>query len=158
MKLATTLRVSRESGIDMDLIWEAERLGYDVVWCGEAYGTGCGTPVAWVLAQTKKIKAGTSIPKPGGQVRSGLSAGGKRIRTLGPAERKGRSEARQLVLHAPGFAALACARAGSPIIRGIARPNFARSRRIERLGFRAHHHRDAGRSPLAPSPSTRWRK
>ena len=75
MKLATTLRVSRESGIDMDLIWEAERLGYDVVWCGEAYGTGCGTPVAWVLAQTKKIKAGTSIPKPGGQVRSGLSAG-----------------------------------------------------------------------------------
>ena len=61
MKLATTLRVSPESGIDMDLIWEAERLGYDAVWCGEAYGTDAVTPVAWVLAQTKKIKAGTGI-------------------------------------------------------------------------------------------------
>jgi hypothetical protein len=27
----------------------------------------------------------------------------------------------------------------------------ARARRIERLGFRAHHHRDAGQSPLLPS-------
>jgi len=61
MKLATTLRVSPGSGIDMDLIWEAERLGYESVWCGEAYGTDAVTPVAWVLAQTKKIKAGTSI-------------------------------------------------------------------------------------------------
>ena len=61
MKLATTLRVSPGSGIDMDLIWEAERLGYESAWCGEAYGTDAVTPVAWVLAQTKKIKAGTSI-------------------------------------------------------------------------------------------------
>jgi F420-dependent oxidoreductase-like protein len=61
MKLATTLRVLPGSGIDMDLIWEAERLGYETVWCGEAYGTDAVTPVAWVLAQTKKIKAGTSI-------------------------------------------------------------------------------------------------
>src|SRR6476646_4882980 len=61
VKLATTLRVSPGSGIDMDLIWEAERLGYESVWCGEAYGTDAVTPVAWVLAQTKKIKAGTSI-------------------------------------------------------------------------------------------------
>jgi hypothetical protein len=38
MKLATTLRVSPESGIDMDLIWEAERLGYDAV--GAARLTG----------------------------------------------------------------------------------------------------------------------
>ncbi|HEY1432485.1 MAG TPA: LLM class flavin-dependent oxidoreductase, partial [Stellaceae bacterium] len=61
MKLATTLRVSPDSGIDMDLIREAERLGYEAVWCGEAYGTDAVTPVAWVLAQTTKIKAGTSI-------------------------------------------------------------------------------------------------
>jgi F420-dependent oxidoreductase-like protein len=61
MKLAITTRVSPDSGIDMDLVWEAERLGYDAVWCGEAYGTDAVTPVAWVLAQTKKIKAGTSI-------------------------------------------------------------------------------------------------
>jgi len=61
MKLATTLRVSPTSGIDMATVWEAERLGYDAVWSGEAYGTDAVTPVAWVLAQTKKIKAGTSI-------------------------------------------------------------------------------------------------
>jgi F420-dependent oxidoreductase-like protein len=61
MKLAITLRVSPTSGIDMDLVWEAERLGYEAVWSGEAYGTDAVSPVAWVLAQTKRIKAGTSI-------------------------------------------------------------------------------------------------
>jgi F420-dependent oxidoreductase-like protein len=61
MKLAITLRVSPSSGIDMETVWEAERLGYEAVWCGEAYGTDAVSPVAWVLAQTKQIKAGTSI-------------------------------------------------------------------------------------------------
>ena len=61
MKLAMTLKFSPASGVDMDLVWEAERLGYEAAWCGEAYGTDAVTPVAWVLAQTKKIKAGTSI-------------------------------------------------------------------------------------------------
>jgi F420-dependent oxidoreductase-like protein len=53
--------VAPGSGIDMETIWEAERLGYDAVWAGEAYGTDAVSPVAWVLAQTKKIKAGTGI-------------------------------------------------------------------------------------------------
>jgi F420-dependent oxidoreductase-like protein len=61
MKLAVALRVSANAGIDMDLVGEAERLGYEAVWCGEAYGTDAVSPVAWVLAQTTKIKAGTSI-------------------------------------------------------------------------------------------------
>ena len=61
MKLAMTLRVSATAGIDMELVHEAERLGYDAVWCGEAYGTDAVSPVAWVLAQTRKIKAGTAI-------------------------------------------------------------------------------------------------
>ena len=61
MKLTMTLKFSPTSGVDMDLVWEAERLGYDAVWCGEAYGNDAVTPVAWVLAQTKNIKAGTSI-------------------------------------------------------------------------------------------------
>jgi F420-dependent oxidoreductase-like protein len=61
MKLAITARVSPETGIDMELVWEAERLGYEAAWCGEAYGTDAVTPVAWILAQTKTIKAGTSI-------------------------------------------------------------------------------------------------
>jgi F420-dependent oxidoreductase-like protein len=61
MKLAMTLKFSPTTGVDMDLVWEAERLGYEAVWSGEAYGTDAVTPVAWVLAQTKTIKAGTSI-------------------------------------------------------------------------------------------------
>jgi F420-dependent oxidoreductase-like protein len=61
MKLAVTLRVSAETGIDIDFVREAERLGYDAVWCGEAYGTDAVSPVAWVLAQTSRIKAGTGI-------------------------------------------------------------------------------------------------
>src|SRR5580658_913720 len=61
MKLMLTLRVSPTARIDMDLVREAERLGYEAVWCGEAYGTDAVSPVAWVLAQTKRIKAGTGI-------------------------------------------------------------------------------------------------
>jgi F420-dependent oxidoreductase-like protein len=61
MKLAIALQVSPNSGVDMETVWEAERLGFGAVWCGEAYGTDAVSPVAWVLAQTKTIKAGTSV-------------------------------------------------------------------------------------------------
>ncbi len=45
----------------IDLVLEAERLGYDSVWTAEAYGSDAVTPAAWVLARTTKIKAGTAI-------------------------------------------------------------------------------------------------
>jgi F420-dependent oxidoreductase-like protein len=62
MRLSIVLRVGETSPrLDMDLVWEAERLGCEAVWAGEAYGTDAVTPIAWVLAQTKKIKGGTSI-------------------------------------------------------------------------------------------------
>src|SRR6266480_4802850 len=62
MKLATTIKFRPGyAGIEMDLVWEAERLGFDAVWAGEAYGTDAISPVAWVLARTSHIKAGTSI-------------------------------------------------------------------------------------------------
>ena len=48
-------------GPDMDLILEAERLGYDSVWTSEAWGSDAVTPAAWVLARTTKIKVGTGI-------------------------------------------------------------------------------------------------
>ena len=47
--------------VPMDLIKEAEALGYDSVWSAEAWGSDAVTPVAWVLAQTTRIKAGTAI-------------------------------------------------------------------------------------------------
>ncbi|HTT81300.1 MAG TPA: LLM class F420-dependent oxidoreductase [Stellaceae bacterium] len=62
MKLATLIKFAPGStGIEMDQVWEAERLGFDAVWAGEAYGTDAVSPVAWVLARTSRIKAGTSI-------------------------------------------------------------------------------------------------
>jgi F420-dependent oxidoreductase-like protein len=62
MKLSTTIKFAPGyAGIEMDLVLEAERLGFDAVWAGEAYGTDAISPVAWVLARTTRIKAGTSI-------------------------------------------------------------------------------------------------
>jgi F420-dependent oxidoreductase-like protein len=48
-------------GPDMDLILEAERLGFDSAWTSEAWGSDAVTPAAWVLARTTKIKVGTGI-------------------------------------------------------------------------------------------------
>ena len=62
MKLGILLRYAGEvGGPRMDHVLEAERLGYDSVWSGESYGTDAVTPIAWVLARTRTIKAGTGI-------------------------------------------------------------------------------------------------
>ncbi|MGD9600774.1 MAG: LLM class F420-dependent oxidoreductase [Gammaproteobacteria bacterium] len=47
--------------LPLELVLEAERLGYDSVWTAEAYGSDAVTPVAWVLANTRRIRAGTAI-------------------------------------------------------------------------------------------------
>ncbi len=47
--------------IDIDLIREAERLGYDSVWTAEAWGSDAISPLAWIAAQTTKIRLGTGI-------------------------------------------------------------------------------------------------
>jgi len=47
--------------VPMDLIREAEGLGYDSVWTAEAWGSDAVSPAAWILAQTTKIKVGTAI-------------------------------------------------------------------------------------------------
>jgi len=62
MRLGILLRYKGEAGGPrMDEVLEAERLGYSAVWTGEAYGTDAVTPIAWVLARTTRIKAGTGI-------------------------------------------------------------------------------------------------
>lgn len=43
------------------LAQEAERLGYDSVWTAEAYGSDALTPLAWIGAQTSKIRLGTGV-------------------------------------------------------------------------------------------------
>lgn len=47
--------------LPMDLILEADKLGYYVVWTSEAYGSDAITPLAWIGALTKQIKLGSAI-------------------------------------------------------------------------------------------------
>ncbi len=62
MKLGFLLGYSgKQIHIPIDLIRQAEAMGYDSVWTAEAYGNDAVTAAAWVLAQTSKIKVGTAI-------------------------------------------------------------------------------------------------
>ncbi len=62
MQLGITIDLSgAQPRLDMDRVLEAERLGFAQVWTGEAYGTDAVTPVAWILARTARIMAGTGI-------------------------------------------------------------------------------------------------
>ena len=47
--------------LPMELILEADKLGYYSVWTSEAYGSDAITPLAWIGALTKQIKLGTAI-------------------------------------------------------------------------------------------------
>jgi F420-dependent oxidoreductase-like protein len=47
--------------IDMAAIKEAEALGYDSVWTAEAWGSDAVSPLAWIGANTSKIRLGTAI-------------------------------------------------------------------------------------------------
>jgi len=51
----------RGMGLPLDLIQEAERVGYDICFCAEAYGSDAITPLAWIGARTERIKLGTAI-------------------------------------------------------------------------------------------------
>ncbi|MBI4514658.1 MAG: LLM class F420-dependent oxidoreductase [Deltaproteobacteria bacterium] len=47
--------------LNMELIKEADRLGFHSVWTAEAYGSDAITPASWILAQTARISVGTGI-------------------------------------------------------------------------------------------------
>jgi F420-dependent oxidoreductase-like protein len=47
--------------IDMARIHEVESLGYDSLWTAEAWGSDAVSPLAWIAAQTKRIRLGTAI-------------------------------------------------------------------------------------------------
>tara|TARA_R110002073_G_scaffold11871_3_gene53479 strand:+ start:2270 stop:3310 length:1041 start_codon:yes stop_codon:yes gene_type:complete len=62
MKLGFLLGYSGKNiHIPIDLIRQAEALGFDSVWTAEAYGNDAVSLAAWVLAQTEKIRVGTAI-------------------------------------------------------------------------------------------------
>jgi F420-dependent oxidoreductase-like protein len=45
----------------LEIVLEAERLGYDSVWASEAYGSDAATVLAWLAAATTTIKLGSAI-------------------------------------------------------------------------------------------------
>jgi F420-dependent oxidoreductase-like protein len=45
----------------LELVREAERLGYDSVWAAEAYGSDAATVLAWLAGQTETIHLGSAI-------------------------------------------------------------------------------------------------
>jgi alkanesulfonate monooxygenase SsuD/methylene tetrahydromethanopterin reductase-like flavin-dependent oxidoreductase (luciferase family) len=77
----------------IQLVTLAERLGYDSVWTSEAYGSDAITPLAWIAAQTSRIKLGTAIMQVAGRPPAmcamqamtvdGLAGGGRMIVGLG---------------------------------------------------------------------------
>ncbi|MEM7287486.1 MAG: LLM class F420-dependent oxidoreductase [Actinomycetota bacterium] len=79
--------------IPIDRIKLAEHLGYDSVWTAEAYGSDAITPLAWIAAQTERIRLGTGIMQLAGrapamcamqaQTVDALAGGGRVIAGLG---------------------------------------------------------------------------
>jgi F420-dependent oxidoreductase-like protein len=45
----------------LEIVQEAERLGYDSVWAAEAYGSDAATVLAWLAGQTERINLGSAI-------------------------------------------------------------------------------------------------
>lgn len=62
MKIGLVLGYSgAQFDVPQDKVDAAERLGYDSIWTSEAWGSDAVTPAAWILARTKRVKAGTAI-------------------------------------------------------------------------------------------------
>jgi F420-dependent oxidoreductase-like protein len=53
------LGLTRED--QLEIVLEAERLGYDSVWAAEAYGSDAATILGWIAGQTSKIRIGSAI-------------------------------------------------------------------------------------------------
>ncbi len=47
--------------LPVDLVQEADRLGYHAVWTAEAYGSDAISPLAWLGALTQNVRLGTAI-------------------------------------------------------------------------------------------------
>jgi F420-dependent oxidoreductase-like protein len=63
MKLALRLDLYRAASlaVPLDLVREAEDLGFHSVWSAEAYGADALSPLAYLAALTRRIKLGTAV-------------------------------------------------------------------------------------------------
>jgi F420-dependent oxidoreductase-like protein len=94
MKLGLSVGYSGSRvNVPIGLIKLAEERGYDSVWTAEAYGSDAMTPLAWIAAQTSRIRLGTGIAQLAGRTPAmcamqamtidGLAGGGRMIVGLG---------------------------------------------------------------------------
>ena len=94
MKLGLSIGYSgAKLRIPIERIKLAEHLGYDSLWTAEAYGSDAITPLAWIAAQTERIRLGTGIMQLAGrspamaamqaQTVDALAGGGRVIAGLG---------------------------------------------------------------------------
>lgn len=94
MRLGLTVGYSgARVAFPIELIKLADKLGYDSVWTSEAYGSDALTPLAWIAAQTSRIRLGTEIAQLAGRTPAmcamqamtvdGLAGGGRMILGLG---------------------------------------------------------------------------
>jgi F420-dependent oxidoreductase-like protein len=51
----------KQLSLPIELIQEAEKLGFDSCWTAEAYGSDAVSTAAWILAHTRKMRVGTAI-------------------------------------------------------------------------------------------------
>src|SRR6266576_4080271 len=62
MKLGLSIGYSgAELRLPVEKVLLAERLGFDSVWTAEAYGSDAITPLAFLAAETRRIRLGTAI-------------------------------------------------------------------------------------------------
>lgn len=62
MKLGLMVGYSgADMSLNLELVQEAESLGYDSVWTAESWGSDAVTPLAWIGAHTRTIKLGTAV-------------------------------------------------------------------------------------------------
>lgn len=47
--------------VDLDLVLEAERLGFSSVWAAEAYGSDAVSVLAWIAARTERVDLGSAV-------------------------------------------------------------------------------------------------
>ena len=94
MKLALAIGYSNAKlDVPIQLIQQAEQLGFDSVWTAEAYGSDAITPLAYIAAKTERIRLGTGIKQLAGRPPAmcamqcmtvdALAGGGRMIAGLG---------------------------------------------------------------------------
>ncbi|MDS0132020.1 MULTISPECIES: LLM class flavin-dependent oxidoreductase [unclassified Amycolatopsis] len=61
MKTATTVEFSQDTRATLDFVLEAEKLGLDVCWVAEAWGSDAPSALGYLAARTDRIRLGSGI-------------------------------------------------------------------------------------------------